>query len=115
VKWLSAKALVIYLLSAHLLKEKHMKILYIAIGLFAFISAASAQTTPQTAEQVSEQANAIIAALQVQRNNASDQAASAQAAASRAQAEVAKLTKEVSELKAKPILPPHVGDTDSAK
>lgn len=78
-----------------------MKIIYIAIGLFAFIAAASAQQAPQTVEQVSEQANGIIAALQAQRNQASDQAAGAQAELTKARSEVTKLAKENAELKAK--------------
>jgi hypothetical protein len=78
-----------------------MKMVYFAIGLFAFVAAASAQTAPQTVEQVSKQANSIISALQTQRNNALDQATIAQAALAEAQKDLADAKKEVADLKAK--------------
>jgi hypothetical protein len=74
-------------------------LIYAATAFIALAGVALAQQPPQTVEQVSEQANGIIAALQAQRNQAADQAASAQAATTRANAEVEKLRRELAAAK----------------
>jgi spore germination cell wall hydrolase CwlJ-like protein len=80
-----------------------MKIFIFSVTAFiALAGVALAQqplAPPQTVEQVSEQANGIITALQAQRNQAADQAVTAQAAASKANNEIEKLRKELAEAK----------------
>jgi chromosome segregation ATPase len=73
--------------------------IYAFTAFVALAGVALAQQPPQTVEQVSEQANGIIAALQAQRNQAADQAAAAQAATSKANNEIEKLRKELAEAK----------------
>lgn len=72
-----------------------MKRLIIALALLA--TPAFAQQPAPTVEQVQEQAQALISAVQAQRNACQDQ--SAQTLAS-AQAQIAKLTKELEAAKA---------------
>lgn len=74
-------------------------LIYSLVALFALAGAAMEQEAP-TAASVSEDANRIIKVLQEQRNNATDAAAGAQAAVTKAQAENEKLRKEIVELKA---------------
>ena len=65
-----------------------MKFAIVTIALFFASAALSQEVKPQTMQEVSDQANGIIAALQAQRNQAYDQAALATA-------QVSKLTKEL--------------------
>ena len=73
--------------------------IYALTAFVALAGIALAQQPPQTVEQVSEQANGIITALQAQRNQAADQAAAAQAATSKANNEIEKLRNELAEAK----------------
>jgi len=85
---------------AHSLKEKHMNIIVYAIAAFFALagSALAQQATP--AEQL-DQARGFIAGLENQRNDAQNKWVVEHAATLKAQGEVAKLTKENAELKAK--------------
>jgi len=77
------------------------------VGLASGISLAQQAAAPApTVQSTAEDANRIIGALQTQRNNALDQAVSAQAATAKAQAELAAVKKEIDDLKAKaPVAP----------
>ena len=77
-------------------------IIFVLATLAALAGAAMAQQSPApTVQSTAEDANRIIGALQTQRNNALDQAVSAQAATAKVQTDLAAAKKEVEDLKAK--------------
>ncbi len=81
-------------------------LIFVLATLAALAGAAMAQQAQPTVQSTAEDANRIIGALQTQRNNALDQAVSAQAATAKAQAELAAAKKENDDLKAKaPVAP----------
>jgi peptidoglycan hydrolase CwlO-like protein len=105
-------------------KEKNMNmnmhIIYVLSALAAFCVGLSsdiafAQQPPApTVQSTAEDANRIIGALQTQRNNALDQAVSAQAATAKVQTDLAAAKKEIEDLKAKiPVAP--IAPVDPAK
>ena len=69
----------------------------IAVAFILFASSALAQTPAPTIEQVQEHAQALISSIQAQRNTCQDQLAQTLASA---QAQIAKLTKELEAAKA---------------